>query len=94
MEPQFNPAAEAQAIDRIHRLGQKRAVTTTRFIMTNSFEEKILKLQKKKTDLANLSMSQKLTRSELTKQKLEVSLLLLVPGLFLAVGWLTNAYIM
>lgn len=72
MEPQFNPAAEAQAIDRIHRLGQKRAVTTVRFIMTNSFEEKILQLQKKKTDLANLSMSQKLTRSELTKQKLEV----------------------
>lgn len=71
MEPQFNPAAEAQAIDRIHRLGQKRPVTTVRFIMSNSFEQKILQLQQKKMDLANLSMSQKLSRSELTKQRLE-----------------------
>ncbi|KAH8155345.1 uncharacterized protein LAJ45_00355 [Morchella importuna] len=70
MEPQFNPAAEAQAIDRIHRLGQTRPVTTVRFIMSNSFEGKILQLQRKKMDLAKLSM-QKLSRSELTKQRLE-----------------------
>lgn len=73
MEPQFNPAAEAQAIDRIHRLGQTRPVTTVRFIMSNSFEGKILQLQRKKMDLAKLSM-QKLSRSELTKQRLEVCL--------------------
>lgn len=73
MEPQFNPAAEAQAIDRIHRLGQTRPVTTVRFIMSNSFEGKILQLQRKKMDLAKLSM-QKLSRSELTKQRLEVGL--------------------
>ena len=72
MEPQFNPAAEAQAIDRIHRLGQTREVTTTRFIMDGSFEEKMLDLQKKKQNLADLSMNRgKLDRAEATKKRLE-----------------------
>ncbi|KAH8912582.1 hypothetical protein BR93DRAFT_942437 [Coniochaeta sp. PMI_546] len=56
MEPQFNPAAEAQAIDRVHRLGQNRAVRTVRYIMRGSFEEKMLELQDKKMKLASLSM--------------------------------------
>lgn len=56
MEPQFNPAAEAQAVDRVHRLGQKREVETVRYIMKDSFEEKMLVLQAKKLKLASLSM--------------------------------------
>lgn len=56
MEPQFNPAAEAQAVDRVHRLGQKRPVRTVRFIMRDSFEEDMLRLQDKKKKLASLSM--------------------------------------
>ncbi|KAJ9131553.1 SNF2 family domain-containing protein [Pleurostoma richardsiae] len=56
MEPQYNPAAEAQAIDRVHRLGQKREVRTVRYIMQDSFEEKMLELQDKKIKLASLSM--------------------------------------
>ena len=72
MEPQFNPAAEAQAIDRVHRLGQKREVTTTRFIMHDSFEEKMLILQQKKNSLATMSMNRgKLDKAEIAKQKLE-----------------------
>lgn len=72
MEPQFNPAAEAQAIDRVHRLGQKKTVTTVRYIMDDSFEDKILELQRKKMDLANLSMTGKLTnKAAVTKQRLE-----------------------
>ncbi len=72
MEPQFNPAAEAQAIDRVHRLGQTREVTTTRFIMDGSFEEKMLELQRKKQNLADLSMNRgKLDRAEATKRRLE-----------------------
>lgn len=72
MEPQFNPAAEAQAIDRIHRLGQTREVTTTRFIMAGSFEEKMLELQRKKQNLADLSMNRgKLDKNEATKRRLE-----------------------
>ena len=72
MEPQFNPAAEAQAIDRVHRLGQKREVHTYRFIMQGSFEEKMLDLQRKKQNLADLSMSRgKLDKAEAIKRKLD-----------------------
>ena len=72
MEPQFNPAAEAQAIDRVHRLGQTREVTATRFIMEGSFEEKMLELQRKKQNLADLSMNRgKLDKHEATKRRLE-----------------------
>ena len=72
MEPQFNPAAEAQAIDRVHRLGQKREVVTTRFIMADSFEEKMLELQRKKQSLAELSLGKgKLDKAEATKRRLE-----------------------
>lgn len=72
MEPQFNPASEAQAIDRVHRLGQTREVHTTRFIMQDSFEEKMLALQRKKENLADLSMGRgKLDRAEAARQKME-----------------------
>ena len=73
MEPQYNPAAEAQAIDRVHRLGQKRPVRTIRYIMDDSFEEKMLELQEKKKKLASLSMdgqSKPLDKSEAARQKL------------------------
>jgi len=73
MEPQYNPAAEAQAVDRVHRLGQKRPVKTVRYIMRNSFEEKMLELQDKKRKLASLSMDNReraLDKAEATRQKL------------------------
>lgn len=56
MEPLYNPAAEAQAIDRVHRLGQKREVYCVRLLMADSFEEKMRELQEKKMKLAALSM--------------------------------------
>ena len=72
MEPQFNPAAEAQAVDRVHRLGQSREVFITRFIMQDSFEERMLALQRKKENLADLSMNRgKLDKAEAAKQRLE-----------------------
>lgn len=72
MEPQYNPAAEAQAVDRIHRLGQKRPVRTVRYIMQNSIEEKMLVLQDKKMKLASLSMDRNrvMDKTEAAKQKL------------------------
>ncbi|RKU45802.1 hypothetical protein DL546_005172 [Coniochaeta pulveracea] len=72
MEPQFNPAAEAQAIDRVHRLGQTREVRTVRYIMRESFEEKMLELQDKKMKLATLSMDgrAKMDRPESARDKL------------------------
>ena len=72
MEPQFNPAAEAQAIDRVHRLGQKRPVRTVRYIMHDSFEEKMVELQEKKMKLATLSIDgqKSLDKAEAARQKL------------------------
>ena len=48
MDPWWNPAAEMQAIDRVHRIGQNKPIFATRFIIKDSIEERILKLQEKK----------------------------------------------
>jgi DNA repair protein RAD16 len=48
MDPWWNPAAEYQAIDRAHRLGQFKTIRATRFIIENSIEDRILALQEKK----------------------------------------------
>lgn len=48
MDPWWNPAAELQAIDRTHRLGQYRPIRAVRFIAENTVEERILQLQEKK----------------------------------------------
>jgi SNF2 family DNA or RNA helicase len=50
-DPWWNPAVEAQAIDRCHRLGQMQKVTVYKLITKNSIEEKILKLQESKKKL-------------------------------------------
>jgi len=51
LDPWWNPAAEEQAIDRVHRLGQTKPVFVTHFIIQGSVEEKILDLQEKKRAL-------------------------------------------
>ena len=51
-DPWWNPAAEMQAISRAHRIGQDKKVFVYRFISENSIEEKIQKLQEKKSKLA------------------------------------------
>ena len=51
-DPWWNPAAEAQAIDRAHRIGQRRAVFAYRLIARGTVEEKILELQGRKRALA------------------------------------------
>jgi len=52
-DPWWNPAAEMQAISRAHRIGQDKKVFVYRFISENSIEEKIQKLQDKKSKLAS-----------------------------------------
>ena len=71
MEPQYNPGVEQQAIDRVHRLGQQRSVEIVHFIMKDSVEEALLKLQVKKQKLATLSMDKKKTKSEEAKKRIE-----------------------
>jgi superfamily II DNA or RNA helicase len=53
LDPWWNPAAEAQAIDRSHRIGQSRRVFAYRLIAKDTVEEKVLELQKSKRDLAD-----------------------------------------
>jgi superfamily II DNA or RNA helicase len=52
LDPWWNPAVEAQAIDRTHRIGQERSVFAYRLIARDTVEEKVLELQSKKRDLA------------------------------------------
>lgn len=52
IDPWWNPATENQAIDRSHRIGQTKNVIAVRMICSNTVEEKILTLQKKKKQLA------------------------------------------
>ena len=50
-DPWWNPAVEAQAIDRTHRIEQDRTVITYRMLMQGSIEEKIWELQQRKAAL-------------------------------------------
>ena len=51
-DPWWNPAVEAQAIDRTHRIGQKSTVIAYRFVAKDTIEEKIRLLQQKKSEMA------------------------------------------
>jgi len=53
LDPWWNPAVEAQAIDRAHRIGQSRHVFAYRLIARDTVEEKVLELQRTKRDLAD-----------------------------------------
>lgn len=72
LDPWWNPAVEAQAIDRAHRMGQKNAVNAFRLVAQETVEEKILVLQGGKKDLADaiLDGSTSLLRT-LTKDDLD-----------------------
>ncbi|KAJ7948142.1 putative DNA repair helicase rad5,16 [Quillaja saponaria] len=48
MDPWWNPAVERQAQDRIHRIGQYKPIRIVRFVIEDTIEERILKLQEKK----------------------------------------------
>jgi SNF2 family DNA or RNA helicase len=50
-DPWWNPAAEAQAIDRTHRIGQTRPVTVYRLVSQGTIEEKVVALQERKRGL-------------------------------------------
>jgi SNF2 family DNA or RNA helicase len=58
LDPWWNPAVEAQAIDRAHRLGQTQAVNAYRIICQETVEQKIIELQNTKRDLADAIVSE------------------------------------
>ncbi|MEM6269280.1 MAG: SNF2-related protein [Bacteroidota bacterium] len=53
LDPWWNPAVEAQAIDRSHRIGQVNTVFSYKFITKGSIEEKIVRLQERKAKLSS-----------------------------------------
>lgn len=70
-DPWWNTAAENQASDRTHRIGQENPVTVYRLIMKDSVEERILSLQQSKADLAESILSgDEMSRASFTKDEL------------------------
>jgi SNF2 family DNA or RNA helicase len=51
LDPWWNPATEAQAVDRTHRIGQTRNVMVYRLIAKDTIEEKVMALKAKKAEL-------------------------------------------
>ncbi len=75
LDPWWNPAAEAQAIDRAHRIGQTRQVFAYRLITKDTVEEKVLELQNRKRDLADAIIGeQEGPLASLTRQDVELLL--------------------
>ncbi len=75
LDPWWNPAVEAQAVDRAHRIGQTRPVFTYRLLAKDTVEEKILTLQQSKKKLVEsiLCPENSLIRN-LTREDLDVLL--------------------
>ena len=71
LDPWWNPAVEAQAVDRAYRIGRTRPVTAYRLIARDTVEEKVLALQEEKRELADAILGEggsalrQLTREDL-----------------------------
>jgi SNF2 family DNA or RNA helicase len=75
LDPWWNPAVEAQAIDRAHRIGQLQTVFATRLIAADTVEQKVLELQSKKKGLADAIINaDNAGVSSLTREDLELLL--------------------
>ena len=70
-DPWWNVAAERQASDRAHRIGQSRVVSVYRIIAKNTIEERIVTLQKSKERLAdNILNGETISLGSLSKKEL------------------------
>ncbi len=58
LDPWWNPAAESQAVDRAHRIGQTRNVMVYRMVAKNTIEEKVVALQDSKRQLISSVMDE------------------------------------
>ena len=72
LDPWWNPAVEAQAVDRAHRIGQQRPVFVYKFITQHTVEEKILALQQRKLNLVGgLISTDETVVKHLTREDIE-----------------------
>jgi superfamily II DNA or RNA helicase len=74
VDPWWNPAAEDQATDRAHRIGQDRPVTVVRFVAAGTIEEQIVALHATKRDLADALLSQSGSTKQLSAEELRLLL--------------------
>jgi len=70
-DPWWNPAVEAQATDRAHRIGQEKVVTAYKLITRGTVEEKILKLQQSKRGLMEAIESEEPVMGGLTTAEIQ-----------------------
>ncbi|MDQ2642858.1 MAG: DEAD/DEAH box helicase [Myxococcota bacterium] len=74
LDPWWNPAVEAQAIDRAHRIGQQRTVIAYRLLARHTVEERVAELQSQKRDLVESLMGDSALSAKLTRSDLEALL--------------------
>jgi SNF2 family DNA or RNA helicase len=70
LDPWWNPAAEDQAADRAHRIGQDRPVMVYRLVAKDTVEERILALQEKKRALADVALGDAGAAAAITREEL------------------------
>ena len=70
LDPWWNPAAEAQAADRAHRIGQERPVFVYRLVALGTVEERILALQESKRELAHAALAGADRATSITREEL------------------------
>lgn len=70
-DPWWNPAAEAQASDRAHRIGQKNPVFVHKLICENTIEERILKMQQQKAALMEGLLAGRADKLQLTQSDIQ-----------------------
>ncbi|MBX3231770.1 MAG: DEAD/DEAH box helicase [Labilithrix sp.] len=70
LDPWWNPAAEDQAADRAHRIGQDRPVMVYRLVAKDTVEERILALQEKKRALADVALGEAGAAAGVTREDL------------------------
>jgi len=70
LDPWWNPAAERQAINRAHRIGQDKKVIAYKFISSETIEEKILGLQSRKQEMADAFVPSGNPLKDMTKEEI------------------------
>jgi superfamily II DNA or RNA helicase len=70
LDPWWNPAAEDQAADRAHRIGQDRPVMVYRLVAKDTVEERILALQERKRALADVALGETGAAAAITREEL------------------------
>jgi len=70
-DPWWNPAVEAQAIDRTHRIGQDKTVVALRLVTRGTIEERILMLQERKRELFDTLLGEGEMATPLTREDIE-----------------------